>query len=725
MSTMKKIFVLAAVALAVVSGCDRFTDEPKNPAQRPEAWFVNVPIDSAVFSFAPYLYWSGHDRDGYVVGFEYYDDSTAAGVAAYHAGVAEHAAYMANLPDSLWTYTELGFRQIFLLADSGGALREHVFLIRAVDNTDLRSDYKARTFFRFNQAPFPPGIRWAESDDADYHTEITLVDTQLVGDTISTTYPGLRLLWNGDDPDSRIGYTIPLEFSYALVRLPDDTVAFPIYGDSNQVVGYHEGWTNWTAQTQIALSGLESGDYTFFVRVRDDGLTMSDSMGMAHFTVEKPTFSRRIMIVDENDTPNNNEYLSAGGINPDTLLAFYRGVDGLGGVVRGACDIANTLAPFAQRPGAEPIPPIVFDEIYWYANRSSNPIPYSLVSQFEMVWIIDDDNDPAKQGILVPDYTAVLEDYLSVGGGLWMTGRRLFNESLGISPAAAASDFLKDYFNIDSVRSKNIYRRATDANGIAQAGQADFMAAVASDPQYPDLSIDTSMTNRLRYLGTGVSFPPEIEAFGRKVTRESFDFSTTIFNYVSSTSDRDLFPSLVENYDCAVDSALSDSSIVALIPREQGQPLLDASIIRNVTRNTSGNFIRVRNMSTNLLQPKWRIFASTDERLGEWTTGDVLEVTYNYIPLSSEHDLPCGTNFIKYEGEREVEITPNGFRVRITAVPRFRSSMFTFPLSFMKNEPYHYPYFGIGEVPAVELLIANQFLFFSQNLDFEFGNDEE
>ncbi|MBK6764833.1 MAG: hypothetical protein IPG71_00605 [bacterium] len=716
---MQKLILLMAAALAVFAGCDKFSDEPKTSPQGPEVWFVNVPVDSSVFSFAPYLFWSGHDADGFVIGFEYYDDSTAAGIAAYHAGVAEHAAYMANLPDSLWRFTELAFHQIFLLADSGGALREHVFLIRAVDNSNLRSDYKARTFFRYNQAPLTPGIRYALSTDADYHPEIILADTQLVGDTISTTYPGLRLLWTGEDPDSRIGYLIPLEFSYALVRLPDDTVGFPVYDDSNRVVGYREGWTNWNDDTQIALYGLESGDYTFFVRVRDDGLTTADGIAKAHFTVEKPTFSQRIMIVAENDTPTAVEY-NRGGIHPDTLMAFYRGVDGQGGVVREACEIANELAPYAQPPDAEPIASFVYDDIFWYTNRSSAPIPYALISQFDLVWIIDDDSDPARVSSATL-YAQVLADYLSVGGSLWITGRRIFNESLKIPPAGDASVFLRDYFNIDSVRSKTPYTGAQDANSIAQAGRADFSGAVASDQQFPDLEIDSAMTGRLRYMGSSVGFPPEIEAFGRGADAESFDFSTTIYNYVSSTSNRELFPSVVEAYDCAVDSGLSDSTLVVLIPREQGQPLLDASTIRNVTRNTTADFILVRNVSTNPLQPKWRIFASTDELMGEWTTSDLLEVTYNYIPLSSEHDLPCGTNFIKYEGEREVEQTPNGFRVRITAVPRFRSSLFTFPLAYMKNNTYDHPL--LGERPAMSLLIANQFLFFNQNLDVEFNNE--
>lgn len=719
MSHMNKLFIFAALALVVVAGCDRFTDDPANVAQAPEVRFVNVPIDSSSFSFAPIIHWTGHDPDGFVTGFEYYDDSSPAGIAAYQAGDAAHAEYVANLPDSVWVFTTEASRQIYLLTQIG-QVTEHVFLVRAVDNMNIRSRYASRTFFRTNQAPNTPLVRWAESTDTEYYSEISIADTQLVGDSITTTYTGVRLLWQGSDPDSRISNIIPLEFSYALVRFPDDTIAFPVRDDSNHVIGYREGWTDWGVDAQVAIYGLESGDYTFFLRVRDDGFTEADTMGKAHFKVVKPLLSRRLMIVDENKPPSAVQ-MQRGGVNADTLLAFYKGVDGQGGIIRDACALANELAPFAQPVGSDPIPEFVYDDIFWYDNRNSDPIPYDLISQFDLVWIIDDDNEAPRSPVLVPAYTKVLSDYLDIGGKLWLTGRRIFNESMAIPPANAPNVFLRDYFNLFSVRSKNFFSFSTDPNNLALSGLADFQGAVASDPQYPDLNLDTTMVDRLRYTNRPVDFPPEIETFGRSNAPTSFDFSTTIYNYKSSTSDPTLNPDVITDYDCAVDTALTDSTIVALIPQTESMPLLTASSIRNITRNTDGDFIRVRNIGTNLLQPKWRIFASTDSRYGEWTTDDSLAVTYNFIPLSSEHDEPCATNFVKYEGTIEIEQTENGFRSRVTAFPRFRCSLFTFPLSYMSNEPYTHPL--LGPRPAVTLLIANQLLYFNQNLNVSFGGD--
>lgn len=719
MSYMNKLIIFAALALAVFAGCDRFTDTPANVAQAPEVRFVNVPIDSSSFSYAPVIFWTGHDPDGFVTGFEYYDDSSPAGIAAYQAGEAAHAEYVANLPDSIWTFTTEASRQIFLLTQIG-QVTEHVFLIRSVDNTNLRSQFAARTFFRTNQAPNTPLLRWANSTDTEYYSEISIADTQLVGDSITTTYTGVRLLWQGSDPDSRVSNIIPLEFSYALVRLPDDTVAFPVRDDSNHVIGYREGWTDWAVDAQVALFNLASGDYTFFLRVRDDGFTLADTLAQAHFRVVSPTLSRRLMIVDENKPPSVVG-LQRGGINADTLLAFYKGSDGLGGIVRDACALANELAPFIPvQPGSDPIPEFIYDDVFWYDNRNSAPLPYDLISQFDLVWIIDDDNE-APRTVGVAAYTKVLSDYLDIGGKLWITGRRVFNESMAIAPANAPTTFLRDYFNLFSVRSKIIYTESTDPNILAQAGIADFVGAVASDPQYPDLNLDTVMVGRLRYANRPVDFPPEVETFGRSNAPQSFDFSTTIYNYKSSTSDTSLNPDVITNFDCPVDTSLTDSTIVALIPQNEGLPLLAASTIRNVTRNTTADFLRVRNVSTNLLQPKWRIFATTDARFGEWTSNDLLEVTYNFIPLSSEHDEPCATNFVKYEGTIEIEQTENGFRTTVTAFPRFRTSLFTFPLAYMSNEPYTHPI--IGPQPAVTLLIANQLLYFNQNLNVSFGGD--
>ena len=715
MSRMTKILLFAGLLIAFVAGCDRFKDDTPDANQAPTVRFVNFPEDSTQFSYAPIVYWQGFDPDGFVTGFEFYDDISAEGLAAYRAGDAEFNAYLASIPNSVWTFTRNANQQIYLLTEVG-EVTEHVFLVRSVDNLDSRSSIVARTFFRTNQAPNAPKIRWAESDTVAYFVHEAIADTQLVGDTLTITYTGIRLLWQGSDPDSRTTNIIPLQFSYALVNSFGDSIALPVRDDSNHVVGVREGWSNWGGETQIALFGLETGDYTFYLRVRDDGYTESDTMGTATFTVVKPTLSRMLLIVDENKPPSAVE-LQRGGINSDTLKAFYDGV------LPDAIDIANTLAPLSQPPGSPPIRQFYVDSIAWLDNRSGAVLSYDYISQFSAVWVINDDNtQPGNTADQAAAYNKVLSDYMDIGGNVMLTGRRVFNKSQALGPGnPATNSFLRDYFNIFVVRPKSVY----NAIQPAQAGIADFAGAVAGDPQWPDLDIEPTMIDRLVYTNQHVTYPPEIEYFGRSTAPASFDFATTLYNYKSSTSDPELYPNFVENFDCAVDTGLSTATTVALIPQDETLPLLQASTIRNLSRRIDGeivhgDFIEVRNVGTNILAPKWRIFASIPIEAGEWQTSDTLEVTYRFIPLSADHDEPIALNFIKYDGTFEIEIIGDQIRTTIHATPKFRSCYFSFPLAYMKNDLYTHPF--LGEVPAVSLLIANQLIFFNQNLDFSFDN---
>ncbi len=596
-----------------------------------------------------------------------------------------------------------------------GEIQEHIFNIRSIDNGDMRSNTASRTFFRSNQAPNAPKIRWAESDTSAYFVNEAIPDTQLVGDTITIVYSGIRLLWQGSDPDSRSTNVIPLEFSYALLNAQGDSIPLPVRNDSNQVVGTRAGWSNWSSQTQISMFGLETGDYTFYLRVRDDGFTLADTMATCTFSAVKPTLSRAFLIVDENKIPSAIE-LARGGIHSDTLMAVYRGADGNGGIVRTAIEIANAIAPFAQPPGFPPIRHFDYDSVAWLDNRAGNPLPYAYISQFAAIWVIDDDNvQNGPSGPALENYNKVLSDYMNIGGNVMLTGRRLFNKKNNLpSGSPAVNEFLRTYFNIFSVRPKEIFGPTQGRSGLA-----DFAGAVASDPQYPDLNMDTTMLARLRYGASGVSFYPEIEYFGRSNAPVSFDFATTIYNYKSSTSDTLLFPNIVENYDCGVDQDSSTATIMALIPQNQRLPVLSASRIYNRTRDVFGDYVNARNLSTNSLEPRWRIFASIPAAAGRWDSTDVLEVTYRFIPLSADHDEPIALNFVKYTGTIDIEIDGNEVRTRVSAKPTFRSCLFAFPLVYMKNELYTHPL--LGDVPALSLLIANQLLFFNQNLDVNFN----
>jgi hypothetical protein len=715
MSRYNTLLILAALFAAVFVGCDQYSDKAADPNKAPSVWFVNFPEDSSQFSYAPTIYWQGFDTDGFVTGFEFFDDTSAAGIAAYRESDAAWMNYLSGIPASSWTWTDSASQRIYLLTEVN-EISEHIFLVRSIDNIDTRSAIAGRVFFRSNQAPDTPKLRWAESDTTAYFANEMIPDTQLVGDTLTLTYAGIRLLWQGSDPDSRSTNIIPLQYSYALVNAQGDSIPLPARNDSNQVVGYQAGWSRWGAVSQIALFGLETGDYTFYLRVRDDGFTESDTMGTCVFKVVKPHLTRTLLIVDENKNPSGIELVS-GGINADTLLNFYKGPNGNDGVVASAIEIANALAPFVTIPGGDPLPPFDYNDIVWYDNRNGAKLPYDYISQFKAVWVINDDNprNPERTGTVREVYNKVLSDYMDIGGNVMLSGRRVFSKSQDLNAGSAATNsFLRDYFNIYSVRPKAIYSTAT----LPTSGIPDFEGAVASDPQYPDLEINPEMIDRLVYISSGVDYAPEIEYFGRSNAPPSFDFATTLYNYKSITANPDVYPNHREAVDCLVDNdtLLATPETVVLIPPDSLLPLLQATRIYNVTRDTEADFLYVRNTGTNPLQPRWRIFASIDVRQGQWTSEDVLEVSYNFIPLSADHDEPVGLNFVKYQGTIDIEINGNQVRTRIHATPIFRSCYFAFPLAYMKNDMYNHPI--LGDVPAVSLLLANQMLFFNQNLDF-------
>ena len=107
----------------------------------------------------------------------------------------------------------------------------------------------------------------------------------------------------------------------------------------------------------------------------------------------------------------------------------------------------------------------------------------------------------------------------------------------------------------------------------------------------------------------------------------------------------------------------------------------------------------------------WRIIASTPAAAGVWLMSDTLEIDYRYIPIRAANDQPVGTSYIKFQGVVSIDSTTGGYR--FAAKARYRTSLFTFPLYFMRNDlPYTMPQVGL-EMPAVQGAIAYQILYFN------------
>lgn len=726
----KLIFLMAALALTIATafwGCKRLDGDPAENLL-PEVSFVNVPLDSTVFNFAPVVRWIGHDPDGMITAYQYHDDSTDAAVAAYEAGDEALRAYINNLPESAWITTYSTSDTIYLRRTETDSITQHIFMVRAVDDLGGISPVKVRTFFRTNQPPYAPRLKWALDVSLDtplgFRARYTVPDTLFWGDTLTSTYGGIGFLWQGSDPDSRELNIIPLTFSWLLVKeSPRDTVPYPVRDDSNRVIGYATGWSPWSSSTQATFSAASAlasrpdfeldGNYRFYLRVRDDGLTEADSIAEATFTAVRPLFDKQLLIVDWNKTPAASD-LQFGLTDDAAIMNFYRDV------VPEAFEIAERLRLAGYSDPRFPqsyIPePFVYsaDQVLEFADKqpnSANRVPYDHIRHFKWVWVINDNpaiNPPPLDAVRTR--LKVLQDYLNVGGQVMISGRRLFYGSFNMaqcgpvvpSPQNYADVYFGRYQNLTTICAK------TRHNPADPTIPADFGGATTTDPFLPNLEVDTAKVRGLNFRNTRYSCLPEIDYFGRSGGISGSDFSQTLYNYSSCTASLSYE---VTNVDC--DVARSTPAQAFLLPARGHTRVLFATRVYNVTKGVAGEYVDVRREQLpNGTLGNWQIIVSTPAAAGAWTNDDVLEVDYTYIPIDPADDQPVATNYLRMQGVLTGNFDTGEFVYE--AQIRFRTSVFTFPFYFIKNDPIDVPFFPglqatpIAQVMAVQLIYFNQ-----------------
>ena len=699
------VLLATMVAGGIFWSCDRLSGD-MSANQAPTVAFVNVPADSSQFSYAPVVYWTGYDPDGLVSAFQYRDDASDAAVTAYRAGDAELEAYIATIPANGWVSTDSTQQTIYLLTDAGDTT-EHVFMVRSVDDRGATSPVRVRIFFRTNQAPNSPEVKKVPlplEADSGFAVNYGVTDTLFIGDKPSATWGGIQFLWRGTDPDSRELNIIPLQFSY-LLRNTDtgQIVPFARVVDSLNVE-YIEDWSDWSGATQVVYSGvyphMETGNYEFTVRVRDDGLTESDTNAVAHFYAIRPAISKQLLIVDENKPLTGIEAQQGGRSDQEILNFYYQNIPE-------AFQIAEQLRPMLLPDLQEPL---VYDTsdsgpVMWFRNKSlERTIPYALIHQFNWIWLIDDDNTSATlQDANIKGRQRVMAEYMDVGGQVMMSGRRLLNDSYNISssgeeiPTAGHvyGQFFNDYFNLKSVNAKSRFSLAND-------GTPEFGGVTTANPYYPQLEVDTSITNHLTWGTRHFECLPEVDYFGRDNAVTGYDYSQTLYSYSSCTANQSYDTT---NVDCEVIEDLSTPTQAILRPAEGHTRLLDVTRVYNRSRNVFGEFMYIQNSA----EFGWRIIVSTPAAAGEWTTADTLEVDYSYIPISINHDKPVATEYVRMEGNVVVDFQTGEFT--FVGETRFRSVILTFPLSFLKTEPVQIPLLGVANPVAAAL--AYQILYFN------------
>ena len=378
-----------------------------------------------VFSYAPIVNWYGTDPDGFVEYYSYADiDEDFAPEA-----IADPDGYINSIPASKWVDTPTTFTTIYLLSEEGDTT-EHVVFLRCFDNLGASSSIKYRTFFRSNQAPNTPLVKWDQQPDSEYDT-LNYITTDTLGteindtlyclENVTPTWPGIILRWKGDDPDDKELYTIPLQYQYYLIMM----------NESGEFADTIWEWTqvNLTDDQEITIVNLASGSYKFTVWSSDDGYERSPSPGELYFhcikpTLDNPDLARSILLYDE--TVNSGNF----GELPNCVAvdSFY---------IQMLERLESEMNPTYGYDFED-----VFDHngalgegqdvVYWDNSGAmlDNMVPVSFLSQFKVVIFYADDHKQMTAGGNYGKWRDFLfHRYIKAGGRLWIMGRRLFNGS--------------------------------------------------------------------------------------------------------------------------------------------------------------------------------------------------------------------------------------------------------------------------------------------------------
>jgi|GEM_PF-2322213 len=386
-----------------------------------------------VFSFAPLIYWYGSDPDGFVEYYEYADiDENFAPEA-----IADPQGYIPNIPATKWQETNATFTTIYLLSAAGDTT-QHILYLRCYDNDGLASSIKYRTFFRSNQAPNTPEIKWDEQQDTDYDSlnyialdnlkpadpALAHYDTLYCLENVTPVWNGIILRWRGDDPDDRELYTIPLTYKFYLMQA--DTA-----GGTSAFTDTLWDWSmdEYTDEQAITIVDLETGWYKFSVWSYDDGFEVSPYPAELYFRCVKPTFEHSILVYDETLNGGGLGELPNNAVIDTFYLDMLERLEPHFSAVNYGYDFGD---PYDIASGTE-------DVIYWNNSTAQigSLVPAILLSKFKMILFYAEDHKLAQAGYAyVIDRDESFLRYLNAGGNIWAMGRCLlngsFNEGVGI-----------------------------------------------------------------------------------------------------------------------------------------------------------------------------------------------------------------------------------------------------------------------------------------------------
>lgn len=406
--------------------------------------FVNVPPESTYWNVAPVVNWYATDPDGYISEYRYavvttlniimdvrgVDSATAdamlkAGLPTLVAnGLADSLINVKKhdlLDSAFWVWTRVDNVnqngssvkvKLFATLKPGEYLDQYVF-VQAVDNVGARTDIVFKRFYRTNNAP---------------NTGIIMDSLNIFYslDTITTVYRGITIGWAGSDS---IDFPInppPFDFRWALYG-PFDTKPRSLSDTAGKpnilIVKTDTMWqaTSITFPGMVPLFGgnryinLATGWYLFTVQARDDGLVLDTTPAVVRFRVIKPTFERKMLLVDDSRWKRFATQSSGGLLGSpfgsdfpaarDSCVRFYKNI--------------------FEKSGYNFVPA----RDYFYINDSLpgspqylSPPSESLLSMYQLVAYFSEHlRNPITDTIFIQ-----IKKYLDAGGMVWIIGRDRF-----------------------------------------------------------------------------------------------------------------------------------------------------------------------------------------------------------------------------------------------------------------------------------------------------------
>jgi len=270
---------------------------------------------------------------------------------------------------------------------SDSALNKQIFSVRAIDNNGSPSDTPATRIF-FTRRAVPPVTRIVTPSRNAPSREYFVISQ------ITDWWQGIRMVIGADDPD---GATV-VGYAWAIDSGP---------------------W-HWMTDTVVHIPPSEFSSLTgthLLRAISRDNTNLIDPVGdTMSIQLVNPTFTKRVLIIDETDEttfPAGMRYTDA------QIDSFYSAIFG------------------------------TTDSWDYFANAKKIP-PRSTLGQYRLiVWHADNRPITAETAHFLRNHADVLQDYLDVGGKLFMSGWRILKSfrwndpfPVGFEPGTFVFDYL-------------------------------------------------------------------------------------------------------------------------------------------------------------------------------------------------------------------------------------------------------------------------------------------